>query len=216
MEPTTRLDDLLAAVRAADPDRRHLTPFVATTNNGSRTAPTVAVDPVALPRLAYFPLSGPTRRDGTRSAAPDVEPLVLTGATLTGRGHLRGVPAQRPGEEADGRAEISLRIFTSERRSVTEELSTIPVGDASAPFSVALPCSDGCTVTGVAVQAPVGGKTDGTVVLRDLAVDGQPFSLGSPDGLAGGARPRRGGDARRRPGRATSPSPCRRRPPRPR
>ncbi len=44
----------------------------------------------------------------------------------------------------------------------------------------ARPCRalDGCTVTGIVVRGPIGSQINGTVVLRDLTVDGQPFSLG--------------------------------------
>ncbi len=50
----------------------------------------------------------------------------------------------------------------------------------STSFSASVPCQDGCVITGVEVSTPPGGLVDGTAVLRDLTVDGQPFSLGPP------------------------------------
>ena len=61
----------------------------------------------------------------------------------------------------------------------------IPTGDASAAFEAPVPCADGCIVTGVTVATPPGGQASGTVVLRDLTVDGAPFSLGPPQGGGG-------------------------------
>ena len=69
LQPTP-LNDLMAAVDAADPDHQHLTPVVTTTNNGTTTAPTVAVDSTAFPRVAYFPLSRASAGDWDSIHAP--------------------------------------------------------------------------------------------------------------------------------------------------
>jgi hypothetical protein len=69
---------------AVDPDHRHLSPVVTTTNNGSQTAPTVAVDPVAFPRVAYLLGSSPGRGDWDAIRAPQVAPLQISGETLDG------------------------------------------------------------------------------------------------------------------------------------
>ncbi|QIG41872.1 hypothetical protein G5V58_02920 [Nocardioides anomalus] len=181
LAPETDLDDLLEAVRAADPEREHLTPVVTTTNNGSATPPTVAVDPVALPRVAFFPGSAPDPAQWAGIAAPDVEPLDLTGATLSGTVTSQSVRLRGPAHERVDELRIALRYVGPDHRSLVEPLSVIATGDGSASFAVSLPCADGCTLTGLQVTAPVGGRTEGTVVLHGLTVDGLPFALGTPD-----------------------------------
>ena len=170
--------DLVAALQAADPNHRHLTPVVTTTDNGSLTGPTVAVDPVAFPRVAYFPLSRPGRGDWDAIRAPGVEPVVLSGETLAGTVasddlDFSGFSSSRPDE-----LKISLQLRGADEVTTTAELSVIPLLDGSAPFSASLPCDDGCTVTGVVVRGPIGSEIRGGVVLRDLSVDGRLFSLG--------------------------------------
>jgi putative ABC transport system permease protein len=177
----TGLAELRAAVLAVDPDRRHLTPVVTTTNNGSRTAPTVAVDPVALPRVALFPRGAPSPGLWAAIAAPDIEPLRLTGSGLSGVVTAQDLQLRGPARRRVDELRVALRYVAPDGRSLVEPLSVIPTGDGSTSFGVSLPCAEGCTVTGVQVTAPVGGRTDGTLVLHGLAVDGQPFTLGAPD-----------------------------------
>ncbi len=78
--------DVVAAVAEADPDRRAPHPRGDDTTGTSRSGggATVAVDPTAFPRVAYFPLSRPSRDDWAAIGAPQVDPVRLTGATLAG------------------------------------------------------------------------------------------------------------------------------------
>jgi putative ABC transport system permease protein len=178
--PPIRLTDLVAALKAVDPDHQHLTPVVTSTNNGSQTAPTVAVDPTAFPRVALFPLSSPGRGDWDAIRAPSVDPLLLTGETLVGTVASSEVRLTGPARKRVEDLRVRLQVLTPDEGTTIAELSVIPTGDGSAAFSAPVPCAGGCTVTGVAVRAPIGSEVHGTVVLRDLAVDGQPFSLGPP------------------------------------
>jgi hypothetical protein len=178
----TRLTDLVAAVAAADPDHRHLTPVVTTTNNGTTTAPTIAVDSTAFPRVAYFPLSQPRAADWDRIHPPRVDPLPLTGETLAGTVASDDLRLTGPSAARVEELRISLQVLRADGLTMTSELSVIPTKDGTTTFSAPVQCASGCTVTGIAVTAPVGGKLDGTVVLRDLTLDGQPFSLGQPTG----------------------------------
>ena len=178
MAPTTRFAELRAALEAADPDHQHLTPVVTTTNNGSRTAPTVAVDSVALPRVAYFPGSHPGRGDWDAIRPPNVDPTRLVGETLAGTVVSDDVRLGGPAKQRVDELKVSLEVRIPDGQTLTSELSVIPVQDGSVAFSAPVPCTGGCIVTGLAVRAPVGGRLTGTVVLRELAVDGQPFSLG--------------------------------------
>ncbi len=176
------LTDLARAVAAADPDHQHLTPVVTTTQTGSQTGPIVAVDPTAFPRVAYFPLSQASRGDWAAIGAPDVDPLLLTGQVIAGTVASKDFVLAGASKKRVEDLRIALQLLDADGVSRTAELSVIPEGDGSAPFSVPLPCADGCTVTGVAVTTPPGGLVDGTAVLRDLLVDGRPFSLGPATG----------------------------------
>jgi putative ABC transport system permease protein len=180
VQSTLRPVDLVAAVNAVDPDHRHLTPVVTTTNNGSQTAPTVAVDPAAFPRVAYFPKSSPGRGDWDAIRAPRVAPLQISGETLEGAVASSDFRISGPSRKRLDDLIVSLQLQDADQSTVTADLSLIPVGDGAVPFSAPLPCAEGCTVTGVGVRAPIGSEIEGTVVLRDLKVDGQPFSLGTP------------------------------------
>ncbi len=172
--------DLVAALAAVDPDHQHLTPVVTTTNNGSQTAPTVAVDPVAFPRVAHFPLSRPGRGDWDAILAPQVAPLVVTGETVDGTVASTDFRITGPSRKRLDELQVSLQLLDVEQSTRTADLSVIPVKDGAVSFSAPLPCAEGCTVTGIGVRAPIGSQIEGTVVLRDLTVDGQPFSLGTP------------------------------------
>jgi putative ABC transport system permease protein len=180
VQTPVRLNDLVAALQAVDPDHQHLTPAVTSTNNGSQTAPTVAVDPRAFPRVAYFPLSRSGRGGWDAIRAPQVDPLPLTGETLVGTVASDDVRLTGPSRKRVEDLKVSLQVQTPDDATETAELSVIPTGDGSTAFTAPVPCPEGCTVTGIAVRAPIGGQIEGTVVLRDLAVDGQPFSLGPP------------------------------------
>ena len=180
LQGSGQLNEVLEALEAADPEHEHLTPVVTTTNNGTTTAPTVAVDSTAFPRVAYFPLSRPGRGDWDAIAAPSVDPVTLTGETLTGTLASGGVKLSGPGKDRVDDLSLSLRVLDSDHSTLTAELSAIALGDGSAAFSAPVPCAAGCVVTGIAVSSPIGARLRGTVVLRDLTVDGQPASLGSP------------------------------------
>jgi putative ABC transport system permease protein len=178
MQGTGQLVEVLEALDAADPEHEHLTPVVTTTNNGTTTAPTVAVDSAAFPRVAYFPLSRAGRGDWDAISAPDVDPVMLTGETLTGTLASDGIRIAGPGRDRFDDLVLSLRVLDPNHSTLTASLAVIPLRDGSTAFSAPVPCAEGCVVTGIAVAAPIGGRVRGTVVLRDLTVDGQPFSLG--------------------------------------
>jgi hypothetical protein len=180
VQTPVRLNDLVAALRQVDPDRQHLTPVVTTTNNGSQTGPTVAVDPTAFPRVAFFPLSSAGEGDWNAIRAPQVDPVLLTGQTLDGTVASTGVRIRGPARKRVEDLKVSVQVLTPDAATETAELSVIPTGDGSTSFSAPVPCGAGCTVTGIVVRAPIGSLVQGTVVLRDLVVDGQPFSLGPP------------------------------------
>jgi hypothetical protein len=172
------LDDVVDAVAEADPDRRHLSTVV-TTDSGQSQGPTLAVDPTAFRQLAYF-LSPPRAEDWDAILAPRVEPLRLQGATLAGTMDATRIKMRGRSERYnDVQALLQVQDAAGETQLVA--LAVVPRTDGAVPFSVAVPCVDGCVVTGLSVTTPPTLELTGSLVFRDLTVDGQPFSLGAPE-----------------------------------
>ncbi len=175
----TRLDEVVAALEEVDPEHRHLTPVVSTSSASSVEGPTIAVDAAAFPRLAYLP-AGTDPDAWAAIAAPRVDPLRLNGTTLAGSVVSSAVRLLGPSKDRTDDLTIGLRLLEPGGVTGSVELSVIPLGDQTVPFSVSVPCAEGCIVTGLAVSTPPASRVAGTVLLPGLAVDGQPFSLGPP------------------------------------
>jgi hypothetical protein len=174
----TRLHEVVAALEEADPDHRHLTPVV-TSQATSVEAPTVAVDAAAFPRVAYLP-SGSGPEKWAAIGAPRVDEVRLAGASVTGSVVSDEVKLVGPSADRGDELKIGLQLLEPDGTVGGADLAVIPRGDASAAFSASVPCAEGCIVTGVTIKTPPGGRLSGTVLLRDLTVDGQPYSLGPP------------------------------------
>ena len=124
---------------------------------------------------------GPAAATGTRSPRPPSTRSRSPARPSPGRWPPMASSSAGPGKDrVDDLSAQPSRCSTPTHSTLTAELSAIPLGDGSAAFSAPVPCADGCMVTGIAVSSPIGGRLKGTVVLRDLTVDGQPFSLGPP------------------------------------
>jgi hypothetical protein len=174
------LVDVVAALAEVDPKREHLTPVVTTQQNSGVQGPTVSVDSAAFPRVAYFPLSSPSEGDWPAIAAPRVDPLRLTGATLSGTLVSSALFLTGPSKERVDDLRIGLRLLKADGTTEQADLSQLPTVNGSLPFQAAVPCADGCTVTGITIATPPGGSALGTLMLQDLTVDGAPFSFGVP------------------------------------
>ena len=172
------LTDVVAAIEEADPDHRHLTPVVTTSRATSGGGSTVAVDAVAFPRVAYLP-SGSDPDQWAAIRAPSVDPVRLTGSTLTGSLGSDQLRITGPSADRVDEFQIGLQLLRPDGTIDDTGLSLIPKGDRSVAFSAPVPCAEGCIVTAVTVATPPSGRVSGTVVLRDLALDGAPISLGS-------------------------------------
>ena len=172
------LRNLIDAVDDVDPEGRHLTPVVSTPTSGSTTyGPTMAVEPAAFQRIAYFPLSSPDAGDWDAVVAPSRAPLLVTGTTLAGAMDATRVRLKGPSTRfEDVQAQLQVQATPGETQVVP--VAVIPRKDGSVPVSAKLPCAKGCVVTGVSVVTPPGLELEGSLVFRDLTVDGQPFSLG--------------------------------------
>ncbi len=171
---------VVAALAAADPGHEHLTPVVTTPQGSGVEGPTVSVDSTAFPRVAYFPLSSPDAGHWAAIAPPRVDPLLLTGATMAGTLTSDGLRLTGPSRDRVDELRLGLQLLKADGTTEQDELSQLPTGTGSLTFQAAVPCSDGCTVTGIIVSTPPGGSALGTLMLHDLSVDGAPFSLGPP------------------------------------
>jgi putative ABC transport system permease protein len=174
----TDLDDVVAAVAAADPDQQHLTPVASTTQVGTTEGTTVAVDTTVFSKVAYVAAGDAGPADWAAIAPPSDDPLLVRGTTFTGIVASDEVSLTGPSRDRIDEFKIGLQLLGPDGATGTSYLSVVPQRDESAAFSAAVPCPDGCTVTGIAVITPPGGEALGTITLRDLTVDGQPFSLG--------------------------------------
>ncbi|QIG44020.1 hypothetical protein G5V58_15650 [Nocardioides anomalus] len=176
----SEVSDVIAAVAAADPDGQHLTP-VLRTSAGAGAGPTLAVDPVAFARTASFPLSDPGRVDWEDVEAPDVAPLTLTGAELSGTVDadlsFRGV-----GVSQAAATTLQLQVRLPSGSTPRVDLVATPTTAGSVPFSAYVPCAEGCVVTGLGLKTPPGLEVSGTVVPHDLSLSGQPVDLGGAGG----------------------------------
>ena len=74
---------MVAALEEVDPDHRHLTPVVTTSQATSIEGPTVAVDAAAFPGWPTC-YRGRTADAWAAIGAPRVDPILLTGSTVAG------------------------------------------------------------------------------------------------------------------------------------
>ena len=178
----TNLTDLTAALAAADPGHEHLTPVVTTIQVGSDTGRPSPWTPRPSRGWPTSRCRRASRGDWAAIAAPQRRAAPADRTDHEGDGRLDGRRASpvRPTTVSD-ELKIGLQLLEADGVTDTHELSLIPVADGSALVqrARALPGR----VHGhrrSAVSTPPGGQVDGTVTLRDLTVDGQPFSLGPP------------------------------------
>ena len=173
--------DVVDAVAEADPDGEHLSTVVSTPTGTSRSGggATVAVDPTAFQRVAYFPLSRPSRDDWDAIRAPQVEPVRITGATLAGTMDATEIRFRGPSKRFEDVRSV-LQVQDAAGLTHLVPLAVIPRLDRGVAFSVSVPCEEGCVVTGLTVSTPPGLELAGSVFFRDLTLDGAPTSLGGP------------------------------------
>ena len=171
---------VVAALEAADPGHEHVTAVVTTGSSGNE-GPTVAVDSTAFPRVAFVPTGGSGDRPWGAIAAPDVAPLRMEGETLAGTLDVSRVSMSGPSRDRFDDAVVQLQVQLADGVTHTLDVAHVPAADAAVPISVAVPCADGCTVTGLTLQTPPGLEVSATLVPSGLTVDGQPFSLGAAD-----------------------------------
>jgi putative ABC transport system permease protein len=174
------LVDVVAALAKADPEHEHLTPVVTTPQSSGVQGPTVSVDSAAFPRVAYFPLSSPGDGDWSAIAPPRGDPLRLTGTTVAGTLTADLLRLTGPSRDRVDELRFGLQLLKADGTTEKDELSQLPTGDGSLTFQAAVPCADGCSVTGITVSTPPGGAALGTLMFQELTVDGAPFSLGPP------------------------------------
>ena len=114
--------------------------MASTTQVGVSQGPTVAVDTMVFPRVAYFPLSGPEVGDWKAIAAPNADPLQVSGSTLAGTVASARVLLVGPSENRTDDLGVGLLLYHPDGTTEQVTLSQIPTGDASAAFSSAVEC----------------------------------------------------------------------------
>ena len=175
-----RLTDVVAAVAAADPDHEHLTAVVTSTPTGLARAGG-RPSPSTRRRSRAWPTSrGPAQRDDWAAiGAPEVEPVPLTGTTVAGTVDAVEIRFRGPSKRFEDVRSV-LQVQDAAGLTHLVPLAVIPRLDRGIPFSVAVPCEDGCVVTGLTMSTPPGLELEGSVFFRDLRLDGAPASLGGP------------------------------------
>jgi len=172
----------LLAVRAAladvDPDGRLATPVVRTVpaNNAART--TVAVIPEQFKDIAYFPGGGPSDQVWKRLAAPDTEPIEITGDDL----RLTLTDTSLHSERVGGASQpvtfgLDLEIVA------TGELLHVTLGELAkrartVTLSGSASCRTGCYVTGIWLGTLPGATIGGQATVGALTAGGTAVPLG--------------------------------------
>jgi hypothetical protein len=162
------LDGIRAALSAADPGGDRATPVLI-----SRT--TLAVEPDAFRRIAYFPRGAPTDAQWQAIAPPENEPVVLTGSRFSLTVRPDDQLTSKDGLGSDSEVNLGLVVTTRTGTRHTIRLGALPpsgerrtlVGDDSA-------CASGCLLAAVELRSAPGVEIDGELDLGDLLADGRP------------------------------------------
>jgi hypothetical protein len=170
--PGRDLDGVRAALSTADPTGHRATPVMV-----SRT--TLAVEPEAFRRVAFFPRGAPTDAQWRAIAPPDADPVELTGSrlALTVRTDQEFASADVFGAASGVELRLVVMTGTGARRVIP--LGTLPPAGASARLvGRASVCSSGCLLAAVQFTTSPGVVVVGRAELADLRVDGRDATWG--------------------------------------
>lgn len=170
------LDGVRAALADADPAGLRATPVMI-----ART--TLAVEPEAFRRIAFFPRGGPTLAQWAELAPPDRAPVELTGSRIsldvrTGTGFV-----STDAFNSDAGVDLGFVVTTATGTRLSIRLGTLPPPGEQATLGADEPaCATGCRLAAIDFTAPPGVAIAGDLALSDLQVDRGPVDLGSsPD-----------------------------------
>lgn len=154
--------------------------------SGTRATPvlvardTLAVDPEAFRRVAFFPRGGPTPEQWRALAPPDRTPVEVRGTrvALDVRTTEGFVASDIFGSEVEVNVGLVVTAPTGVRRTIT--LGTLPpAGGSRTARGTADACGDGCTLVAVRLSTAQGATVVGDLELADLRVDGQAVDWGT-------------------------------------
>ena len=141
---------------------------------------TLAVEPEAFRRIAFFPRGGPTSAQWGALAPPDRAPVELTGTrvTLDVRPVEGFVSSDIFGSEVEVNLGLVVTAPTGVRRTIT--LGNLPpAGRTRTARGTADACGDGCTLVAVRLSTAQGATVVGDLELSDLRVDGRAADWGT-------------------------------------
>ena len=170
------LDGVRAALGAADPTGLRATPVMV-----ART--TLAVEPDAFRRIAFFPRGAPTASQWRAIAPPDEEPVALTGSriSLTVQTGRELTATDRLGADSEVNLGLVVTTGTGTRRTIA--LGAVPPpGERTTLVGSDPACAGGCRLASVEFAAASGVEVAGDLDLSDLRVDGRPVDWGSSAG----------------------------------
>ncbi len=167
------LDGVRSALAEADTTGRRATPVLVGRD-------TLAVDPDAFRRIAFFPRGGPTAAQWRSLAPPDDQPVELTGTRVSlDVGTDDGFTAEDIfGSDVDVRLSLVVTSATGVRRAIP--LGYLSPGGAPRRLSgTAEACASGCTLSAVQLATAQGATIDGELELAGLRVDGRAVDWGT-------------------------------------
>lgn len=183
-----------AAAHRIDPAGRDVTPVAIIQPQDAASSPTIAVEPRSFETVSYPPPNQPPLDLG-RIAPPALQPLRLDGTTLTAEvsSTLRfamppdssapaGSPPLPPGSvPVPTQLLLSISVTMPDGSALDRDLGTVPMaGRPAVRISAPLLCPQGCRLD--AIQFRVAdldtGQMNGTITIKDLALDGAPLHVG--------------------------------------
>ncbi|MGD9961447.1 FtsX-like permease family protein [Nocardioides sp.] len=163
------LDDL-------DPDGSSVTPVVSIKAPAPDSPTTLAVLPSAFRRIALFPGQDPSDIPWSELASPEVEPIRLSGPQVSGLLTSRKLGVSTQDTEIPLTLTLEVVGATNEPFSVT--VGELLTGNSVRPFSVDVPCRDGCVLSGLRFGTAPGSRISGSLSLSKVRAGGVPVNLG--------------------------------------
>ncbi len=167
------LDGVRSVLAEADSTGRRATPVLVARD-------TLAVEPDAFRRIAFFPRGGPTAAQWRAIAPPDREPVDITGTRVSLAVHTGETITSRDifGAEVEVNLGLVVTSPTGVRRSVP--LGVLPPAGARRTLTgTAEACRSGCQLAGVRLSTAQGVVVNGDLELSDLRDDGREADWGS-------------------------------------
>ncbi|WP_395659850.1 FtsX-like permease family protein [Nocardioides sp.] len=178
----------LAAVRAAlaevDPGGRRATPVVRALPPSDAARATLAVLPDGFAQVALFPGGAPPASYWDRLAAPDTEPIRVTGTSVDAVVSNSTLRAQ--GVSGDRLpVDVGLDVVTGTGEVLHVALAQVTDPVARARWTADLGCREGCLLTGITFGSLPGATIDGGITFDPLETEDGSVPLG-PAGQWGG------------------------------